>query len=199
MKRSIAAKPRNGQAGISIIELAISIGLGGMLVASATYLFVGQVRGYKDIGSQARLQTMTKAAVQTMNTEIANTGACLANKRYKFTMAANQVQFAYVDLKARHCAATDTVTVLYYVKSGGSLTDTLMEKITCNSNPPRYQGMIRGVGKVTMAVTYYDLNGAVTAAPAKVKALQFSLDVTSGAKSLYAKSRKPTVRVELLN
>ena len=170
-----------------------------MLVASGAYLFMGQVKGYKDIGSQARLQTMTKAAVQTMNTELANTGACLSNKRYKFTMAANQLQFAYMDLKARHCSASDTVTVLYYVKSGGTLTDTLMEKITCNSRPPSYKGMIKGVGKITMAVTYYDINGAGAATAAKVKSVEFALDVKSGAKSLYAKNRNPKVRVELLN
>jgi hypothetical protein len=157
------------------------------------------VRGYKDLGSQARLQTATKHAMQSMNTEIANTGACLANKRHKFTMVANQLQFAYKDLKARHCAATDTVTIQYYVKSGGSKGDTLIEKSICNSKPPVYQSMIKGFGAITLSMAYFDLNGVATATASKVKAVEVSLDVKSAGKSLYAKNRSPKLRVELLN
>lgn len=199
MKRASADPAAFRQAGVTLIELVLSVVMGAMLIAATTWLFKSQVSGYKDIGSQARLQTATKAAMQSMNTEIANTGACLANKRFRFTMAANQLQFAYKDLKARHCAATDTVTILYYVKAGGAKGDTLMEKATCNSRPPTYQHMIKGFGAITLGLAYFDVTGAATATAAKVEAVEVSLDVKSGGKSLYARNRSPKLRVELLN
>lgn len=198
--KNLKAGIRNGrQSGVTLIELALSVVIGAMLIASTTWLFKSQVRGYKDIGAQARLQTATKAAMQNMNTEIANTGACLADKRHKFTMAANTMQFAYKDLKARHCPATDTVLVNYYVKSGGSKGDTLIEKVTCNSQKPVIQNMIKGYGAISMSLEYFDINGVATATAAKVKAVEITLDVMSGGKSLYAKNRSPRLRVELLN
>jgi hypothetical protein len=187
-----------GQSGYSLLEYFLAAVIGIMLVASAGYLFLGQVRGYRDIGTQARLQTMTKIAVQAMNTEIANTGACLANKRYKFTMLPTQIQFTYMDLKARHCASSDTVTMAYYVKAAKG-NDTLMEKIACNSRPPSYHPLIKGVGAITLGLTYYDVNGATTATASRVKAVEFNLDVKSSGKSLYKLNRNPKVRVELLN
>lgn len=199
MRRPASHMARESQAGVTLIELALSVVIGAMLIASTTYLFKSQVKGYKDIGSQARLQSATKGAMQTMNTEIANTGACLNNKRFRFTMVPNQIQFAYKDLKARHCPVEDTVTVLYYVKTGGSKGDTLMEKLTCNSDKPVIKPLIKGYGAISMALSYYDLNGATTTTASKVKAVEISLDVTSGGKSLYAKNRNPKLRVELLN
>ncbi|MDB5104391.1 MAG: hypothetical protein JWP91_2080 [Fibrobacteres bacterium] len=182
------------------MELLLCAGIGILLVASGSYLFIGQVKGYRDIGSQARLQTMTKSAVQSMNTEIANTGACLSNKRYKFIMQSAKFQFTYVDLKGRHCGASDTVAITYFAKAGGSKGDTLMAQVACNSNPPIFMPLIKGLGVVTIGFTYYDLNGAVTLLPAKVKSVEFSLDVKSQAgKSLFVRDRNPKVRVELLN
>lgn len=199
MRRPASPMARESQAGVTLIELALSVVIGAMLIASTTYLFKSQVRGYKDIGSQARLQSATKGAMQTMNTEIANTGACLNNKRFRFTMDPNQLKFAYKDLKARHCPVDDTVTVEYFVKAGGAKGDTLIERLTCNSNDPVTKPLIKGFGAVTIALSYYDLNGIATATASKVKAVEISLDVKSGGKSLYAQNRNPKLRVELLN
>jgi Tfp pilus assembly protein PilW len=196
MKRSALA---GGQGGLTLMELLMAAGVGILLTASAGFLFIGQVRGYKDIGAQAKLQTMSKTAVQSMNTEIANTGACLANKRLKFIMLPNQFQFAYVDLKSRHCSNVDTVIISYYVRAG-TTSDTLIAKTQCNSGKAVYSPLIKGLGKITIAFTYYDVNGAATATASKVKAVEFSLDVKSQAgKSLFVKDRNPKVRVELLN
>jgi Tfp pilus assembly protein PilW len=187
------------QSGISLIEVVLAVGIGMLLVASGGFLFLGQIRGYKDIGSQARLQMMTKNAVQSLNTEIANTGACLNNKRYKFGMFADSLQFTYVDLKSRHCSATDTVTMSYFVASG-TTGDTLIAKSICNSRPPNRAPLIKGLGAITIGFVYYDLNGAVTAAASKVKAVEFTINVKSqSGKNLFVRDRNPKIRVELLN
>ncbi|GEM_PF-6092166 len=188
------------QNGLTLMELLMATGIGLLLVASGSFLFMGQVKGYKDLGSQARLQTMTKKAVQSMNTEIANTGASLANKRYKFIMSANKFQFTYVDLKSRHCGSSDTVTLAYYAKAGGTKGDTLMSQVTCNSQKPTATPMIKGLGLIACTFTYYDINGAVTPIASKVKSVEFSLDVKSQkGKSLFVRDRNPKIRVELLN
>lgn len=187
------------------MELVMCVGIGILLLASGAFLFIGQVKGYKDIGSQARLQTMTKKAVQTMNTEIANTGASLADRRLNFINAANKFQFSYVDLKSRHCGSSDTVTLAYYAKSGGTKGDTLIAQVKCNSLPPTYTPMIKGLGVVTLGFTYYDVGGAAitgttSADKAKIKAVEFSLDVkTMAGKSLFVRDRNPKIRVDLLN
>lgn len=190
---------KSSQAGMSLIEVVMAVGIGMLLVASGSFLFIGQIRGYKDLGSQARLQMMTKNAVQSLNTEIANTGACLNDKRHRFGMFPDSLQFTYVDLKSRHCAATDTVTMSYYV-APGSTGDTLMAKSHCNSRPASFAPLIKGFGAITVGFVYYDLNGAVTALPAKVKAVEFTINVKSQAgKSLFVRDRNPKVRLELLN
>jgi hypothetical protein len=182
-----------------MLEVLLGAGIGMLLVASGAFLFIGQARGYKDIGSQAKLQAVTKNAVQNMNTEIANTGACLNNKRLNYIMNPNKLQFAYVDLKKRHCGMNDTVTVAYYVKNG-TTGDTLFAKTTCNSGKPAYTSLIKGMGGVRVDFYYYDIAGAVTTDPNKIKTVEFSLDVKSKAgKSLFVRNRNPKVRVELLN
>jgi Tfp pilus assembly protein PilW len=188
-----------GQSGLTLMELLLCAGIGMLLVAAGGFLFIGQVRGYNDIGAQAKLQIMTKSAVLNMNTEIANTGACLNNKRYKFVMLPNKLQFTYVDLKSRHCGSSDTVTVAYYVTTGAT-GDTLMAKTACNSSPAKFTALIKGLGAVNVSYLYYDIAGAATAVPAQVKSVEFSLDVKSKTgKSLFVKDRNPKVRVELLN
>ncbi|MDB5049067.1 MAG: hypothetical protein JWO30_2138 [Fibrobacteres bacterium] len=193
------ARPFPRQSGLTLMELLLCAGIGMLLVASGGFLFIGQVRGYNDIGAQAKLQTMTKSAVLNMNTEIANTGACLNNKRHNFVMLPNKLQFAYVDLKARHCGSSDTVTVSYYVATG-TTGDTLVAKTVCNHTPPKYTALIKGLGAINVSYLYYDIAGAATIVPAQVKSVEFSLDVKSKAgKSLFVKDRNPKVRVELLN
>jgi hypothetical protein len=189
-----------GQSGLTLMELLMCAGIGMLLVASGSYLFIGQVKGYKDLGTQARLQGMTKKAVQSMNTEIANTGASLSNRRYKFVMQANKLQFTYVDLKSRHCASSDTVTLSYFAVSGGSKGDTLVSQYNCNSRKAQRTPLIKGQGVITLGFTYYDINGAVTKTAAKVKSVEFNLDVKSmKGKSLFVRDRNPKIRVELLN
>jgi hypothetical protein len=193
------------QSGITLMELVMCLGIGALLVASGTFLFIGQVKGYKDIGSQARLQTMTKKAVQTMNTEIANTGASLSNRRLNFLNTTGKFQFAYVDLKSRHCASSDTVTLSYFTRSGGTKGDTLVAQVRCNSRPPTSTPLVKGLGAITLGFTYFDISGVVvtgtTAADkANIKAVEFSLDVKSPAgKSLFVRDRNPKIRVDLLN
>jgi Tfp pilus assembly protein PilW len=195
----------HGQSGLSLMELVMCLGIGALLIASGSFLFIGQVKGYKDIGSQARLQTMTKKAVQAMNTEIANTGASLSNRRLNFLNTATKFQFSYVDLKSRHCASSDTVTVAYYTKSGGTKGDTLLTQVKCNSKTPTTTPLVKGLGTITLKFTYYDINGVLvpgtTAADkAKIKAVEFNLLVKSLAgKSLFVPGRNPKIRVDLLN
>jgi Tfp pilus assembly protein PilW len=204
MKDSMMAMPRRqarleGQRGLSLMEVVLGAGIGLLLMAAGGFLFLGQARGYKDIGSQAKLQVVTKNAVLNMNTELANTGACLANKRLNFIMNPNKVQFAYVDLKQRHCGSNDTVTVAYYVKNG-TTGDTLFSKTTCNHRTPTYTALIKGMGAVRVDFSYYNITGAVTTNPSQVKSVEFSLDVkTKAGKSLFVRDRNPKVRVELLN
>lgn len=199
MSGTMRSERARDQRGLTLMEVLMAAGIGMLLVASGGFLFVGQVRGYNDLGAQARLQTMTKSAVLSMNTEIANTGASLSDRRYNFVMLPNRFQFAYVDLKARHCASTDTVTISYYVSSGAS-GDSLMAKTICNKGKPSYNALIKGLGAVQIDFAYYDFAGHSTTTASKVKAVEFDLDVKSKAgKSLFVRNRNPKIRVEMLN
>jgi hypothetical protein len=187
------------RSGMTLMEVVMSAGIGMLLVATAGFLFLGQVRGYRDIGTQAKLQTAAKGAVQNMVTEIANTGACMANKRYKFIMKPAQLQFTYMDLKGRDCPESDTVLLSYAVHQG-SMGDTLVQTVGCNSLATKTRGILKGEGDITLAFTYYDKNGVVTAVPANVKSIEFTIDVKSmSGGSLFVRDRNPKLRVELFN
>ena len=197
------SKPRKTllgtQSGMTLLEVLVGSAIAVLVIGTAGTLFLGQAKGYQDIGTVAKLQSVVKVAVQNMSTEIPNTGACMSNKRYNFLMDSIQVKFTYLDLKKRHCAETDTATISYYKRTGSS-GDTLYQSIKCNSLTATKIPLVRGQGAISLQFKYYDKLAAITAVPANVKSIEFSIDVkTKQGKSLFQRTRKPIVRVGLVN
>lgn len=187
------------QSGMSLIEVLIGSAIAVLVIGTAGTLFLGQAKGYQDIGTVAKLQSVVKVAVQNMSTEIPNTGACMNNKRYNFIMDSIQIKFTYLDLKKRHCAETDTATISYYKKTGTS-GDTLYQSIKCNNLTTTKVPLVRGQGAIILKFKYFDKLAAVTAVAANVRSIEFSIDVkTKQGKSLFERTRKPVVRVGLVN
>lgn len=185
--------------GLTLLEVLIAAAIAVVVVLLGGFLFLGQLRGYRDLDVQAKIQTQAKIAVQSMSRDIGNTGAVLDDKRLNFQMQSSRIQFSYVDLKGRHCPATDTVTTSFYV-TRSSRGDTLMQQIQCNQRTPTGRAIVKGFGTINLAFTYYNATGIVTAVAANVRQVEFTLDLRSPqGKSLFERSRMPRVRVELIN
>lgn len=187
------------RAGLTLLEVLIAAAISVVVVLLGGFLFLGQLRGYRDLDVQAKIQTQAKIAVQSMSRDIGNTGAVLDDKRLNFQMQSSRIQLAYMDLKGRHCAASDTVTTSFYVTKS-PLGDTLMQQIRCNSRTPTRRAIVKGVGTINLGFTYYNATGSVTWVAANVRQVEFTLDLRSPqGKSLFDRSRMPRVRVELMN
>lgn len=187
------------RAGLTLIEVVIAAAIAGAVVVLGGFLFLGQLRGYRDLDVQAMIQTQAKIAVQSMSRDIGNTGAVLDNKRLNFEMQSTRIQLSYIDLKGRHCPATDTVTTSFFVVNN-SMGDTLVQETQCNHQTPTRRAIVKGIGTIVLTFKYYNATGTVTGSAANVRQVEFSLDLrTPQGKSLFDRSRKPKVRVELMN
>ena len=187
------------RAGLTLLEVLIAAAIGVVVVLLGGFLFLGQLRGYRDLDVQAKIQTQAKIAVQSMSRDIANTGAVLDNKRVNFLMQTNRIRLSYMDLKGRYCPTTDTVTTSFYVTKS-SKGDTLTQETQCNHRTAKRRAIVKGVGNIILTFGYFDAAGVATAVAANVRQVEFTLDLQSPkGKSLFNRSRKPKVRVELVN
>ena len=124
------------EAGISVLELLTAAFLGILLVYCSGFLFTTQVRGYKDIKNQAKVQAGLKKALQGMTRQISTAGACLPNPRQDFVPEASRLSFAYVDLHGQFCPSRTTVAMTFRVRRG-SKEDSLVQEIRCAGGASR--------------------------------------------------------------
>lgn len=187
------------EAGLTLVEVLVAAGIALALAALGGFLFLGQLRNYRDLDAQARIQTQAKLASQGMARDLSNTGAVLDDKRLNFVMRSDRVQVAWIDLKGRYCRTSDTVTTSYSVSRGHS-GDTLLQTVRCNRRAATRRPVVIGLGRIGLAFAYFDRNGLPTAIPAEVRQVEFDLDIRSPqGKSLADRRSNPRVRVELVN
>jgi hypothetical protein len=191
---------RGNQGGWTQIEVLLAGFLGLTLVLSAGYLFTTQIRGYKDIKDQAKLQSSLKKALQGMTRQIANAGACLPNPLDHFGPEARKITFAYVDVRGTFCDP-DVTVILSFRTQQGNREDTVVEDIQCVGGPSESKTIASAPhGGLDLSFRYLDKNGMATAIPALIKSVQLNLGLqTEKAAKMVQRTSQESIRVQLVN
>lgn len=187
---------------MSTMDLLLAGSLALVLVGMSGYLFRNQVREYRDIRDQARIQADLKLAMQAMTRQIGNMGALLPNPMDGFDNSPDRIAFAYVDVPGRFCAADTRITVAFYAEQAGS-QDRLMQAIAC-AGGARQVRQLAAVpqGGLKLAFRYLDKDGNPSVSRSGIKAVELTLALESGpalAGRRFEKTREQAARIQCVN
>jgi hypothetical protein len=188
------------QAGLTAMETLVAGFLGVLLLTCGGYLFNTQIKGYKDIKDQARIQADLKKAMQAITRQISNAGACMPNPRKNLAAGHDKLSFSYVDMNTRFCdSETDVLTITLYSQAG-SKEDYLIQEIQCPGKSMVKRTLASVPGGVDLAFNYFDKSGSATLDVGKIKSVQMDLTLhTKKGPGLPVRSRKQILQVELPN
>ena len=188
------------QRGFTLMEVIFAAGIGMLVLIAGAYVFIMQLRSYRDLDAVVKLQSDSKKAIEHMTREISNTGGLIVDPtRPGFNIWDNRVQVSYVDQRARYCQSSETVLITFRVGSGKGV-DTLVQDVTCNGGQNKPRVLVKSKGAIKLAFQYFDLAGKTTNSRTKVQRVRLTLDlVTPKGKSVFQKTRKPQVDVDLSN
>lgn len=188
---------RPSQKGMTLVEILIASAVGLLVMALAGYIFKRQSRNYLDMQVQSDLQAQMKKGQQMLTREISNVGAGMDPAANPFTMHSNRLSFSFIDLKGRHCAAMDTVTLTFRIASTPP-GQSLIKERKCGGSGATVAESVMKCDSAKLEFWYIKPDRYTTSVPSEVKMIQYELSVYSkNSKDLFDRNRLIRVQVWL--
>ncbi|MBF0431862.1 MAG: prepilin-type N-terminal cleavage/methylation domain-containing protein [Fibrobacteria bacterium] len=177
----------NPQRGITLVELLVTMLISSIVIFIVAYTFQSMSKGAKEMQDIAEIQAELKLAFQQIKKDMGNAGGGLAEgSAFPTQIKSNEITFSFMDRLKNECGKNETtITKIRYLVSN----HTLYRGLFCDDVHIKWQNLFTYKNGVNLVFTYYNEKGQVTGNSADVRAVKFSLTITTKKTGQMDKSR----------
>lgn len=188
-------RPRPGQAGLTIAEVVVGLGLMGIVAVILAGAYKVVSRGKTDIANITSMQQTAKTAGTRLESDLKRAGFGLGGATVFSTLRTREVAFSFKDLVGAACAAGEIAAIRYSMDQG-----EMVRELWCGGASSGRKATSTGRDSIQVTFRYLDDRGHATAQSGRVRTVEYTLDMISGIGDGHnRKTRSATGSVSIVN